>query len=165
MKGLTVRPIELRDANAFIRTIHRHHGGVQGHRFSLGCFDVEGKIRGCAVAGRPTSGLDPSRILEVTRLCSDGTENVCSMLYSAVARAAKAMGFERVQTYIFSNETGTSLKASGWQFARRAHPSGRHRARTDGEQRNLAFVGIEKTLWVKDFVPDLREIAHHRRRA
>ncbi len=38
------------------------------------------------------------------------------MLYSAAARAAKAMGFLKIQTYILETETGTSLKASGWKL-------------------------------------------------
>lgn len=36
------------------------------------------------------------------------------MLYSACARIAKDMGFEKIQTYILESEHGTSLKASGW---------------------------------------------------
>lgn len=164
---LKVIPLELRDANAHIEAHHRHHKRVQGHRFSLGVVDDEGVLRGCAVVGRPTSGLDPSRILEVTRLCTDGTPNVCSMLYSAAARAGREMGYERIQTYIFAEETGASLKASGWLYERLAHPSGRHRARSDGQQRNLEFVEIEKTLWAKTLngSEPTKQWSHHRRKS
>lgn len=61
------------------------------------------------MAGRPTE------VLEVTRLCTDGTPNACSMLYAACARAAQAMGFYKIQTYILDTEPGTSLKAAGWE--------------------------------------------------
>lgn len=164
MKLRTV-PLELREANAHIEEYHRHHKKVQGHRFSIGVVDDTGKLRGCAVVGRPTSGLDPKRILEVTRLCTDGTGNVCSMLYSAAARVGKELGYEKIQTYIFQSECGSSLKASGWVFERAAHPSGRHRARTDGKPRNTDHVEIPKTLWSRDLnSPEaMKEWAHHRR--
>ena len=38
------------------------------------------------------------------------------MLYAACARVAKEMGFERIQTFILEEETGVSLRASGWEF-------------------------------------------------
>ena len=53
-------------------------------------------------------------VLEVTRLCTDGTPNVCSFLYSACARAGLALGYRRIGTYILASEMGTSLKAAGW---------------------------------------------------
>lgn len=49
-------------------------------------------------------------------MVTDGTRNACSMLYSACARAAEAMGFYWIQTFILENEPGTSLKAAGWEF-------------------------------------------------
>jgi hypothetical protein len=58
--------------------------------------------------------IDQKFTLEVTRLATDGCPNACSHLYAAVAKAAKAMGFKKVITYILESETGTSLKAVGW---------------------------------------------------
>lgn len=163
-RDIRLRPLELNDANACILAEHRHHGRVQGHRFSIGCFRGS-ELVGCAVCGRPTSGLDPTRILEITRLCSDGTKNVCSMLYAAAARAAQAIGYDRIQTYIFQSELGASLKASGYRMERVAFPSGRHRKRADGQPRNTAFVGIPKTLWVRDLQPVMKStFTHHRRK-
>lgn len=162
---LRVVPLELREANAFVEEHHRHHKRVQGHRFSIGAVDENDVLHACAVLGRPTSGLDPKRILEVTRMCSDGTYNACSILYSAAARAARAIGYERIQTYIFENENGSSLLASGWFLERKAHPSGRHHSRSDGQPRNTTYVEIGKTLWVKDLSSSLLEtFAHHRRK-
>jgi len=160
---MKVVPLELREANDFVAVHHRHHGQAQGHRFSLGVVDDDGELHACAIVGRPTSGLDPKRLLEVTRMCSDGTKNACSMLYGAVARAAKAMGFEAVQTYIFKDEDGASLKASGWAYVRDAHPSGRHRKRSDGQNRDITHQPVVKTLWRKQFIPgELRPFRHHR---
>ena len=67
------------------------------------------------IAGRPVSRyLDDGRTLEVTRLCTNGTKNACSFLYAAAARAAAAMGYDRIITYTLDTENGASLRASGW---------------------------------------------------
>lgn len=47
--------------------------------------------------------------------CTDGTRNACSMLYAAAWRAARAMGYKRLITYILDTEPGTSLRAAGWK--------------------------------------------------
>lgn len=57
---------------------------------------------------------DQRKVLEVTRLVTDGTKNACSILYSAAARVGKELGYERIQTFILDTEPGTSLKAAGW---------------------------------------------------
>ena len=54
-------------------------------------------------------------LAEVTRLCSDGTRNVCSLLYAAAWRAARAMGYRKLITYTLATEPGTSLRAAGWR--------------------------------------------------
>lgn len=65
--------------------------------------------------GRPVSrGLDDGQTLEVTRLCTDGTKNACSFLYSKAARVARELGYSKIITYILMSESGDSLKASGW---------------------------------------------------
>lgn len=115
---LVVTPCELVEANALVASWHRHHQPVIGHRFSLCVVDGEGVQHGAAIVGRPVSrgAGDPRKTLEVTRLVTDGTPNACSMLYAACARAGQAMGFERIQTYILSDEPGTSLRAAGWVY-------------------------------------------------
>lgn len=113
---LELTPITLREANAFVQQYHRHHKPSVGHKFSIGVMDRDGKLVGVAICGRPVSRyLDDGVTLEVNRLCTDGTKNACSILYGAAFRAAKAMGYRRVITYILASEPGTSLKASGFQ--------------------------------------------------
>ena len=91
-----------------------------GHKFSIGVSDGE-KVVGVAIVGRPVGRfLDDGWTLEVTRLCTDGTHNACSMLYAAAWRAARAMGYRRVVTYILESETGASLKAAGWKCVGKA---------------------------------------------
>ena len=113
---LQVQPIPLRVAQDFCVAVHRHHGQPQGHRFSLGAVDADtGQLHGVAVIGRPVARCTPQdSVLEVTRLATDGSKNCCSLLYAAAARAGKAMGYARIQTYILESEPGTSLKAAGW---------------------------------------------------
>lgn len=116
--SLHVVPVELVEANAFIAALHRHHAPVVGHRFSIGCVDGTGLLRGVCVVGRPVARLAgaPRDVAEVTRLATDGTPNACSILYGAAARAAKALGFCRIQTYTLPAEGGASLRASGWRY-------------------------------------------------
>jgi hypothetical protein len=112
---LRVVPVELVEANAFVASLHRHHKPVVGHRFSIGCVDEAGALRGVAICGRPVARmLDKKSVLEVTRLCTDGTKNACSILYAACARVGKELGYKKVQTYILESEPGTSLVAAGW---------------------------------------------------
>ena len=113
--SLEICPMTLREANAFVSEYHRHHGPTTGHKFSIGLTDGE-KLVGVAIVERPVSRhLDDGWTLEVNRLCTDGTRNACSMLYAAAWRAAKAMGYKRLVTYILESENGASLRASGWK--------------------------------------------------
>lgn len=106
--------IELKEANAFIGQLHRHHKPVQGHRFSIGA-EKAGKLVGVAVVGRPVARMtDQKNVAEVTRLATDGTKNACSFLYAQAARAAQALAFSKIQTFILDSEPGTSLRAAGW---------------------------------------------------
>ena len=117
MKELEIVPITFKEANAFVERHHRHHKPVTGHKFSIACASVQrDEIVGVAMIGRPVSRyLDDGWTLEVNRCCTDGTKNACSMLYSAAWRAARAMGYRKLITYILESETGTSLRASGWK--------------------------------------------------
>ena len=109
--------VSLADANAFVAVHHRHHKPVRGHKFSLGC-EQNGVLVGVSIVGRPVSRyLDDGKTLEVTRLCTTGEKNVCSFLYGAAARAAKALGYEKIITYTLDTESGVSLRASGWSCA------------------------------------------------
>ncbi len=111
---LHCRRVRRDDAFAYVADIHRHHDAPVGHRFSLGAFVGE-KLVGVAICGRPVAkSYDPERVLEVSRVCTDGTANACSFLYGCAARAADALGFDEVQTYVLESESAVSLKAAGW---------------------------------------------------
>ena len=114
LMGLRVVPLTLKQANELVASLHRHHKPAQGHRFSIGVRRGDDLV-GAAIIGRPVArGCDPYNVAEVTRLVTDGTRNAPSILYAAAARAAQAMGFQKIQTYILESEPGISLRAAGW---------------------------------------------------
>lgn len=151
--NLRIVPVELTEANALVAAHHRHHQPTVGHRFSLGVVDDEGVIHGAAIVGRPVARLagTPRAVLEVVRLVTDGTPNACSMLYAGAARAGKALGFERIQTYILDTETGTSLKASGWTYEGEA--GGGQWKHTDGKPRRTDQPTGLKGRWARVLNP------------
>lgn len=112
---LQLQPITYAEACAFIGTHHRHHLPPQGWKWGIAVNDGE-RVVGVVTVGRPVARhLDNGWTLEVTRCCTDGTPNAASMLYGAAWRAAKAMGYKRLITYVLQSETGTSVKAAGWR--------------------------------------------------
>jgi hypothetical protein len=110
-------PITFKICCEFIAQFHRHHAPPVGHKFSIGIEDKNKKLRGVCCVGRPVArGLDDGYTAEITRVCTDGVKNGCSMLYGAAARTAMGMGYKRIITYILENENGTSLLASNYKF-------------------------------------------------
>lgn len=114
---LSITPIHLDEANAYVSKFHRHHKPVAGCKFCVGVSNAEGAIVGVAIVGRPVSRhLDNGWTLEVNRVCTDGTRNACSILYGACWRAAKSLGYRRLITYTLPEEGGSSLKGAGWRL-------------------------------------------------
>ncbi len=114
--GLSVIPLDFETAANFVRAHHRHHTPPQGHKFSLGAV-ANSELVGVAIVGRPVARRrDDGQTLEVTRLCTTGHKNACSFLYGAACRAAFALGYRRIGTYILKREAGTSLVAAGWKL-------------------------------------------------
>ncbi len=113
---MTVTPINLGEANAFVALHHRHHKPVPGAKFAIAVSDESG-VRGVAIVGRPVArNADDGWTLEVNRCCTDGARNACSMLYGAAWKAAKALGYRRLITYTLPEEGGASLRGAGWQL-------------------------------------------------
>jgi hypothetical protein len=115
-------PIHLREAKDFVARYHRHNLPPVGGKFALGV-QVEGKLVGVAIAGRPVARrLDDGKTLEVLRVCTDGTPNANSFLYGRVRRIAQLMGYEKIITYTLQDESGASLKASGAKIVGEVQP-------------------------------------------
>lgn len=112
-----LRPITQKDAFAFIAANHRHHKVPVGSLWQHAAHDQDGNLCGVAVVGRPVArNLDDGLTCEVTRLCTDGTYNACSILYAAARRVAINKGYRRGLTYILESETGASLRSAGWHY-------------------------------------------------
>ena len=86
-------------------------------------------------------------MLEVTRLATDGSPNACSFLYGAAARAAVALGYDKIQTYILDSEPGTSLLAAGWVSEGEA--GGGQWKHTDGKARRTDQPNGKNQRWAK----------------
>lgn len=114
---LEIVPLDMEEANEFVRRFHRHHKPLSLQKFAVGVATPDGQVRGAAIVGRPCARLsDNGWTLEVRRLATDGTPNACSALYGACWRASKALGYKKLITYILNTEPGTTLKASGWRL-------------------------------------------------
>lgn len=121
---LRIVPVNLKTANDFVRRLHRHSRPVVGHKFAVGveaCTRQSGGeswgLVGVAIVGRPVARLlDTGKAAEVTRLCTDGTRNACSMLYGAARKAARALGHDPIYTYTLPYEGGASLRAAGFRL-------------------------------------------------
>ena len=113
--SLELQPITFEEASQFIRQHHRHHLPPVGWKFGIAVNDGE-DICGVITVGRPVARrLDNGYTLEVTRCCTDGKRNACSILYGAAWRAAKALGYKRLITYTLKAESGSSLLGAGWK--------------------------------------------------
>lgn len=111
---LTIKPLDLKAANAYVLAHHRHNGKVLVHRFSIGVYDDD-RLCGVAIVGNPVARkLCDGLTVEVHRCCTDGTRNACSILYGRCARIAREMGFKKIITYILESESGVTMRAAGW---------------------------------------------------
>jgi hypothetical protein len=110
-----IKPISLKEANAYVTAYHRHHKAVRGCKFCISLVDENNSVLGVAICGRPVSRYyDDGFTIEINRLCTNGHKNACSQLYGACCRIAKEMGYKKIITYILESENGASLKASNF---------------------------------------------------
>jgi hypothetical protein len=145
--SLALCPMTFAEAAHFVKEHHRHHPAPVGHKFSIGV-SQDDQIVGVAMVGRPVARhFDDGWTLEVNRTCTkDSPPNANSMLYGAAWRAAKALGYRRLITYTLASESGSSLRAAGWQvIAERQQRQGWNtpsRPRVDTTDH-----GLQRTLW------------------
>ena len=109
-----ITPVTLREAFAFVAEHHRHHKAPQGALFAIAASE-DNEVVGVAIVGKPVARMaNDGWTAEVTRLCTIGERNACSMLYGASWRAARAMGYRKLITYTLPEEGGASLRGAGW---------------------------------------------------
>jgi len=111
-------PITLQEASAYIDRHHRHNAGPKFHKFSV-CLRVAGEPEpvGVVVAGTPKARHQmDGETLEINRCCTDPRyADVCSSLYARAIRIGREMGYRRFLTYTLPEESGSSLRAVGFQ--------------------------------------------------
>lgn len=145
--SLRLCPVSFAQANEFVAAWHRHNDPMPGAKFSVGVSDSEGVLHGVAIVGRPVARhYDDGETLEVCRVATDGAHNASSMLYGACQRATFALGYRRLITYTLASESGSSLRASGWnvigQRPARAGWSAPSRPRD-----NTRYENVPRQLW------------------
>jgi hypothetical protein len=123
-RDMEIVPLSLREAQEFVQQHHRHNKPPHGCKFALGV-RADGKLAGVASAGRPVArAYDDGRTLEANRTCTDGTMHANSMLYGAVWRTGRGMGYLRCITYTQGDESGASLRAAGYVRVKELKPRG-----------------------------------------
>ncbi len=129
----SIRPVHIRDANAFVAAHHGHNGPVLVARFCLGLFDREipgegETLVGVAIVGNPVArALCDGRTLEVRRLClaadwAAPRANFASRLYGAACREARRRGFTRVVTYTLESEKAASVRGANFRPVAQVKP-------------------------------------------
>ena len=103
-------PVTLREAKSFVDLHHRHNIPPLTWKFGVGLSNGDGELVGVAMAGLPKARMLMQQepfTLEINRVCTNGSRNANSMLYGAIARAAKALGWRRLVTYTLAEESGS----------------------------------------------------------
>ena len=114
-RRLEIVPVTQKEAHAFADRRYKQQKRIKGYQFSVGCTDGD-RMVGVANVARPASRyMDDGWTLEMTGVCTDGSEDVRLMLYAAAWRAARALGYRKLITYVMDTEPGTGLKMAGWK--------------------------------------------------
>lgn len=125
---LTVKPIAVKEAERWVRALHRRLPSLQHRRWAVSAVNDSDEVVGVAVVGDPSARmLRDGWTGEIVRVATDGSKNCCSLLYGACRSAARAMGYRRLFTYIHDDEDGASLRAAGFIFDRKTGGGEWHR--------------------------------------
>jgi len=144
-----IEPLRSRElVNDFLEDVHGHAGAVAGWRFAIGLRDRVSLV-GVLVAGRAVApATDPDSVLEVTRLAllDNAPPNSASRLLGAACRAAKAMGYRVVQSWLLEGEEGTAYRAAGFRPAGET-PGGRRSRPGKPRRDDPRNADLPKTRW------------------
>lgn len=108
-------PCTVTRAKRWVKETHRHLPELQGALFATSVIDSTGALHGVCVATNPPRVWQGTGRVVIGRNSTDGASNACSMLYGAICRAAKALGYIEAWTYTLPDEPGTSLRAAGFE--------------------------------------------------
>ena len=116
---LHLQPITRAEAFDFIKKHHRHLPPPPGGIFQIG-INNGAEVVGVLLAGRPVARMsNDGYTVEISRCCVlEGYKNACSKLYGAAWRAAKALGYRKIQTYTLNHEGGGSMRGAGFSCSK-----------------------------------------------
>lgn len=148
-RPLTLRSCTVKQAQAWVKQHHRHLKKLGGARWAVAVHDADtDECLGVAVVTNGPAAWEGTHKANLARVAViDGVPNACSMLYGAVCRAAKALGYSEVWTYTLEDEQGTSLRAAGFTF--RGYTSGGSHSRV-GRERSDPEQGGPKGRWCRE---------------
>jgi hypothetical protein len=122
-----VAPCTVKAAIKKVKECHRHLPDLQGGLFAAQVIGPSGECAGVAVFGNPSRVWQNTGRGVITRCAAheglprvtdqDGEDHAapaCTMLYSALCRAAKALGYREAWTYTLPHESGRSLRGAGF---------------------------------------------------
>jgi hypothetical protein len=143
---MRIAPISVKEARRRVKEWHRHLEDLQGGLFAVQVVGDDGACLGVAVAGNPARVWQGTGRIVISRVATTGARNACSMLYGALCRAAKALGYSEAWTYTLPEEPGASLRAAG--FVHAGFTEGRSHDRPS-RRRNPPVRGDRKQRWVR----------------
>lgn len=113
--ALTLQPISIRNASAYVDRWHRHLPPPRGALFALSAYNGGVEPVGVIIVGRPVARRQQDGLTcEIVRCAvQEGERNAASFLYGAAKRAAKALGYLRAVTSTLVTENGASMRAIG----------------------------------------------------
>lgn len=118
-----VRPVTVTAAKAWVRQVHRDLPIIQGGLFAASVWNDQGAAAMGIAINPPRVWMDTGRIVIGRVAAIPGLEPVgdhaapaCTMIYGALCRAAKALGYREAWTYTLPGESGASLRAAGFRY-------------------------------------------------
>lgn len=111
---LCLVPMTVKAALRHVKEWHRHLPDLQGGLFAVGVH-LDNVLVGVGVCGNPAQEWQGTGRVVISRVATDGAKDACSMIYGALCRAAKALGYREAWTYTLPDEPGTSLRAAGFE--------------------------------------------------
>lgn len=115
-------PCSVKAALKQVRAWHRHLPKLQGGLFAARVIGPDGQCCAVGIFGNPCQEWQDTGRGYITRIAAqeklqpvgNHAAPACTMLYGALCRAAKALGYREAWTYTLPHEPGISLRAAGF---------------------------------------------------
>jgi hypothetical protein len=144
--------IDLNMANVFIAKHHRHSVPLKpiNVKYIIG-LENQHELIGVAILGRPCNRfLEDGATIEIRRLATNGLKNSCSFLLARCSELAFALGYKKIITYTLQIESGSSLKATGFEISHKSNSNGKWRETTQTRLDGREMIPSQKKIcWQK----------------